>query len=114
GRWRRCCWERSTRPRWSSPAPRIRSPLAPRWARRSRISWPACAARPSRSGRVLLRTDSRGVLAIGQPSHAWISGQLARIWGNARFGAVEPYEEVCLGAEQHDVGMADWDLAPAR
>jgi len=63
---------------------------------------------------VLLRTDSRGVLAIGQPSHAWISGQLARIWGNARFGAVEPYEEVCLGAEQHDVGMADWDLAPAR
>lgn len=51
---------------------------------------------------------------IGQPSHAWISGQLARAWGNARFGAVEPYEEVCLGAEQHDVGMADWDLAPPR
>jgi hypothetical protein len=62
---------------------------------------------------VLLRTDERGVLAIGQPSHAWISGQLARAWGNARFGAVEPLREVCLGAEQHDVGMADWDLAPA-
>jgi hypothetical protein len=63
---------------------------------------------------VLLREDERGVIAIGQPSHAWISGQLARAWGNSRFGAVEPYEEVCLAAEQHDVGMAAWDLAPTR
>jgi uncharacterized protein DUF3891 len=54
------------------------------------------------------------VLAIGQPSHAWISGQLARAWGNARFGPLEPYEEVCLAAEQHDIGMAAWDLAPSR
>jgi hypothetical protein len=61
---------------------------------------------------VLIRSDDRGVLLIGQPSHAWISGQLARAWGNARFGAVEPFEEVCLGAEQHDIGMANSDLAP--
>jgi hypothetical protein len=61
---------------------------------------------------VILRQDEHGVLAIGQASHAWISGQLARAWGNARFGPVEPSEEVCLGAEQHDVGMAQWDLAP--
>jgi hypothetical protein len=61
---------------------------------------------------MLLRQDDRGVLAIGQPSHAWVSGQLARAWGNEQFGAVEPYEEVCLGAEQHDIGMAAWDLAP--
>jgi uncharacterized protein DUF3891 len=51
---------------------------------------------------------------IGQPSHAWISGQLARAWGNERFGVVEPFEEVCLAAEQHDIGMAMWDLGPAR
>jgi hypothetical protein len=63
---------------------------------------------------VLLRTDERGLLLIGQASHAWISGQLARAWGNERFGAIEPYEEVCLAAEQHDVGMARWDLAPSR
>jgi Protein of unknown function (DUF3891) len=63
---------------------------------------------------LLLREDGRGVLAIGQPSHAWISGQLARAWGNARFGAIEPYEEVCLAAEQHDIGMAQWDLTPTR
>ncbi len=61
---------------------------------------------------MLLRFDDRGVLAIGQASHAWICGQLARAWGNDAFGVVEPLEEVCLAAEQHDVGMAAWDLEP--
>ena len=54
----------------------------------------------------------QGVVAVGQPSHAWLSGQLARAWGNDRFGVVWPWEEVCLAAEQHDVGMAGWDLEP--
>lgn len=45
-------------------------------------------------------------LCIGQASHAWLSGQLARAWNPAAA------EEVCLAAEQHDVGMAQWDLAP--
>ncbi|MFZ1995361.1 MAG: DUF3891 family protein [Solirubrobacteraceae bacterium] len=62
----------------------------------------------------MLRHDTAGVLAVGQASHAWLCGQLARAWGNERFGAVEPLEEVALGAEQHDVGMALWDLDPAR
>lgn len=62
---------------------------------------------------MLLRPTDDGLLAIGQASHAWISGQLARVWGNAAFGAVVPREEVCLAAEQHDVGMAEWDLRPA-
>jgi hypothetical protein len=63
---------------------------------------------------MLLRAGERGTLAIGQTSHAWISGQLARAWGNERFPAPEPWEEVCLAAEQHDIGWADWDLDPAR
>ncbi len=61
---------------------------------------------------MLLRRDGDAVIAIGQPAHAWLSGQLARAWGNARFGAVEPWEEVCLGAEQHDIGMAGWERTP--
>jgi uncharacterized protein DUF3891 len=61
---------------------------------------------------VLLRKAEAGWLAIGQPSHAWISGQLARAWGNARFGTVEPFEEVCLASEQHDLGMGPWDAEP--
>lgn len=39
-------------------------------------------------------------------------GQLARAWGNQRFGPLEPAEEVCLAAEQHEVGMGAWDLEP--
>jgi Protein of unknown function (DUF3891) len=61
---------------------------------------------------MLLRSDGNDVIAIGQPAHAWLSGQLARNWGNERFGVVEPWEEVCLGAEQHDVGMAAWERRP--
>jgi hypothetical protein len=61
---------------------------------------------------VVLRREGDAVVAIGQPSHAWLSGQLARAWGNDRFGALEPWEEVCLAAEQHDAGMAAWDASP--
>ena len=59
---------------------------------------------------MILRPDGDGHLAIGQASHAWLSGQLARAW----VPRPEPFEEVCLGALQHDVGMAEWDLDPAR
>ena len=61
---------------------------------------------------MLIRPEGDEIVAIGQASHAWLSGQLARAWGNDRFEAPEPWEEVCLAAEQHDVGMGDWDLAP--
>jgi hypothetical protein len=61
---------------------------------------------------VLIRVEDEGALAIGQLSHAWLSGQLARAWGNARFGSVEPREEIALGAQQHDIGWALFDLEP--
>ena len=59
---------------------------------------------------MLVRGDD---LVIGQPAHAWISGQLARAWGSAAFGAPVPREAVCLAAEQHDIGWHDRDLAPS-
>ena len=61
---------------------------------------------------MLLREAGDEVLAIGQASHAWLSGQLARAWGNERFPAPSPREEVCLAACQHDIGWAEWDLRP--
>jgi hypothetical protein len=61
---------------------------------------------------MLLRRYGDDVVAIAQPAHAWLSGQLARAWGNETYGAFEPWEEVCLGAEQHDVGMTAWEQAP--
>src|SRR5215207_8209916 len=57
---------------------------------------------------MLLRPDGDAVIAIGQAGHAWISGQLARAWA-------EPVPHPLatqLAAEQHDVGMAQWDLTP--
>lgn len=63
---------------------------------------------------MLVRREGDTVLCIGQPAHAWVSGQLARAWGNDAFGPVTPWEEVCLGAEQHDVGMTGWEVAPTR
>ncbi|HUZ92016.1 MAG TPA: DUF3891 family protein [Methylocella sp.] len=62
---------------------------------------------------MLLRKDGPDVIAIPQPSHAWLSGQMARAWGNARFAAPLPHEDVCLAAEQHDIGWHAWEIAPA-
>ena len=61
---------------------------------------------------MIVRLDDDGALAIGQLSHAWLSGQLARAWGNKRFDAPEPREEIVLGAQQHDIGWALYDLEP--
>jgi hypothetical protein len=61
---------------------------------------------------VLVRIDDDGALAIGQLSHSWLSGQLAQAWGNERFTAPEPREQIALGAEQHDIGWALFDLEP--
>jgi hypothetical protein len=57
---------------------------------------------------MLVRRDGDDAIVIGQPAHAWLSGQLARAW----FPPPEPWEEVCLAAEQHDLGMAEWDRNP--
>ena len=61
---------------------------------------------------MVIRRDAAGVLAIGQPAHAWLCGQFARAWGNERFAAVKPLDDVALGAEQHDLGWAQRDQAP--
>jgi hypothetical protein len=54
------------------------------------------------------RPDTDGTLMIGQPAHAWMSGRMARAWK----WPFQPWEDVCLAAEQHDIGMAAWDARP--
>jgi hypothetical protein len=61
---------------------------------------------------MMLAAHRDGHVVVTQPAHAWLSGQLARAWGNERFGRFEPWEDVCLAAEQHDVGMTAWDQSP--
>lgn len=51
-------------------------------------------------------------IAIPQPAHAWLAGEVARAWGDAPVARPEPFAEVCLGVEQHDVAWAAWDLRP--
>ena len=60
---------------------------------------------------MLLRKDEEGVIAISQPAHAWVSGQLARNWDLNDFVGVR--EEVCLAAEQHDIGFLTWEQSPS-
>ena len=56
---------------------------------------------------MLFRTESSGILAISQLTHAWISGQILRAW-DERLG-----EPLLLAAEQHDIGWIDWETAPS-
>ncbi len=61
---------------------------------------------------MLIRPDIDGVLLISQPAHAWVSGQLARAWAAGDDGYFQPYEEICLAAEQHDIGWLQWEASP--
>jgi Protein of unknown function (DUF3891) len=61
---------------------------------------------------VLVRPEGPGALLITQQDHAWVSGQIARAWGNEDFERPEPFDQVCLAAEQHDLGMASFDMQP--
>jgi hypothetical protein len=46
-------------------------------------------------------------LAISQPAHAWLSGQMLRAWA-------QPLPEpLLLAADQHDVAWLDWELEPS-
>ena len=61
---------------------------------------------------MLIREEAKGLLLVSQPMHAWVSGQLARSWGNTAFGHFAPPEEVCLAAELHDIGFLEWERCP--
>lgn len=61
---------------------------------------------------MLHRQDRAGLIVITQPTHAWVAGCLARAWGNDYFGSFVPKEQVCLGAEQHDIGWLLWENLP--
>ena len=61
---------------------------------------------------MLHRQEAAGLVVITQPTHAWVAGCLARAWGNDYFGFFAPREEVCLGAEQHDIGWLLWERTP--
>jgi hypothetical protein len=56
---------------------------------------------------MLFRRDQTGLIAVSQPAHAWISGQMLRAWNG------ECSEPLLLAAEQHDIGWLDWEVEPS-
>jgi hypothetical protein len=57
--------------------------------------------------RMMYRTQAQRILAISQPAHAWISGQLLRRL------ALDLPETVLLAGEQHDMAWLEWERAPS-
>jgi hypothetical protein len=51
-------------------------------------------------------------LAVSQPMHALVSGQMLRAWGAEGFARPDPFEDVATAAAQHDVAWMDWEAAP--
>lgn len=62
---------------------------------------------------MLFREVEGGTLAITQTTHAWVSGQIARAWGNDLAGTIAPREAMLLAAEQHDIGWLNREPEPA-
>lgn len=52
-------------------------------------------------------------LAISQPMHALVSGQMLRAWGRPPFLPPDPFEEVATACAQHDVAWMGWEAAPS-
>jgi hypothetical protein len=62
---------------------------------------------------MLLRAEEDGsTILITQPAHSWLSGQLARAWDGADEAPLTPREELCIAAEQHDIGWLQWEATP--
>ncbi len=52
-------------------------------------------------------TPANATLAVSQPMHAWVAGQILRAWAT-------PLDEALLfAAEQHDIAWLDWEVSPS-
>lgn len=56
--------------------------------------------------------EGEGIVAISQPAHAWVADQIARNWGNEKFGEFQPAADVYIAAALHDIGYLDWEQNP--
>ncbi|MFQ3623214.1 MAG: DUF3891 family protein, partial [Acetobacteraceae bacterium] len=61
---------------------------------------------------ILRPTGDGGAIAISQPAHAWIAGQMARAWGGGVAGVDRLEDTLILAVEQHDIGWLAIEKAP--
>jgi hypothetical protein len=55
---------------------------------------------------MLIRDDDEIWVAITQPAHAHLAGEVARLWADPKS------PDVLLGIEQHDIAWMQWDREP--
>ncbi len=61
---------------------------------------------------MLHRAHPEGTVIIGQAAHARLVGGVARAWGRTPFEMPPHPNETFLAAEQHEIGMLPWEIAP--
>lgn len=61
---------------------------------------------------MLHRAHPEGTIIIGQVAHARLVGAVARAWGRPPFALPPCPDETFLAAEQHEIGMLSWEIAP--
>lgn len=61
---------------------------------------------------MLHRKHPEGTVVIAQPAHGLLVGAVARAWGVAPFALPPHMPDTLLAAEQHEIGMAAWELSP--
>jgi hypothetical protein len=61
---------------------------------------------------MLHRAHREGTIVIGQAAHARLVGVVARAWGRPPFWIPPHPDEMFLAAEQHEIGMLPWEIAP--
>jgi hypothetical protein len=61
---------------------------------------------------MIVNRNGSGWTLITQPAHAWLAGELAAGWGNAKFRAPTPFQAVTQATRLHDIGWLAWDAAP--
>ncbi len=61
---------------------------------------------------MLHRRHPEGTVVIAQPAHGLLVSAVARVWGAPPFAVPPHLPEALLAAEQHEIGMAAWELAP--
>ena len=63
----------------------------------------------------MIRTETDdGWLLVGHQDHARLAGEFGRLWGNNRFPAPEPLEDVLLAVSRHDDAWASRDASPEQ
>jgi hypothetical protein len=61
---------------------------------------------------IVREMDGGRLLCIHQTTHALMSAQFCRFWGNAAFAPPQPYTPVLMAIAQHDNGWFEWERWP--